>query len=468
MSSEKETSLKNIFKAQTFGEVIDNISYGVIENIAVMPAYLFFTVYLCGYKRNFINDGILDLSIPQIYHLVFRDTCLPALILGLVSMVLFIAKKRHDGQGKSIWRFFADNAYIAIFAVYYLLVLASTFANGFTKYVIEGYEYRGESLYTMFCYVLAFMLPMTIIRSEARRKGIIYTYMVFGIIMGISMLIKTYYYGLFPHNFAGIFSHFNHYSYFLTMFISISGVLMLTEKNIPLKILSAVSFVFNIVLLVINDTFGGQLSTIAALILVPIMISLHRGKFTPWAFIPLVLYAIIMPITVVAIDGNKDNFAQLGGDIANIATGNTTGEEGTHRLKLWLFAIDRIKEKPLLGHGLEGITDAMGANGNFDNNRPHNEYLQYAAFFGIPAAAAYFAGCFATFLRGLKFKGQLDGAQIAGFAASFAYLVSALFGNTMYYTTPLFFMFMGLSCSVHASEDKEAAEKAPAAATADK
>ena len=42
--------------------------------------------------------------------------------------------------------------------------------------------------------------------------------------------------------------------------------------------------------------------------------------------------------------------------------------------------------KPLLGWGAEGITDILDIT--CDEYRTHNEFLQYAAFFGIPGGIA--------------------------------------------------------------------------------
>lgn len=114
-------------------------------------------------------------------------------------------------------------------------------------------------------------------------------------------------------------------------------------------------------------------------------------------------------------------------------------------MKLWRLTIDRIREKPIFGHGVEGIADYLSEN--FGNNRTHNEYLQYTAFFGIPAAISYVVGVFCVFLAGLKQKTKLDPEMLIALSADFGYCVSAFFGNTMFYTAPYFFMFLGLGFS---------------------
>ncbi|MCR5121426.1 MAG: O-antigen ligase family protein [Ruminococcus sp.] len=458
MSVKKNNAVREVLAAKSFGEAVDKLPCGAIEALAAVPTFIFLYVCLVGFARNFLDPEAYVTGSPVPFHYVFRDACLPALIVGVFAVLLSVIKKKRKGGLPAPGRFVKENTYIVFFAVLYLLIFVSTCVNGFTEYPLHGYPYRGENLFTVFCYFLAFFLPVTLIGSEKLRRAVICVFMVFGIIMGIFALVKASKFGLKYGDLMGIFSQFNHYAYFLTMTISASGVLMICEKSVPIKILAGVSFVFGTVVLVVNDTFGGQLSTAAALILVPVMISLNKGKFRPAALIPLAVY-LLASVAASFFIGTTENYSQFGGDVTNIATGNATGSEGSNRLNLWTFTIDKIKQKPIFGHGLEGITDVLYKyttdNNMFPNNRPHNEFLQYAAFYGIPAAIAYTLGCFSVFLRGLRLRKQLDSPQISALAAAFAYLVSSFVGNTMYYTSPMFFIYLGLACAVNNNSNEK-------------
>jgi len=446
MSIEQRGRIRKILQSKTIGEALDNTTYGMIETLALLPAFIFLSVYIYGYRMNFIPTEFNTVISPEPFNSFFRDTCISAIAIGFFAVILHAAKKRRDGRAENFRSFLKDNMYLVFFAIFYLLMLLTSAVHGF-PYAFEGHYYRGESMFTIICYFAAFMLPLTIVRSPKRRKAVIYSFMVFGIIMGVSMLVKYYYFGIVENRFVGIYSQFNHYAYFLTIIISASAVLMLYEKNLTLRILSAVNFVFSVVLLVINDTFGAWLSTFAAMILIPVMISLKNRRFTPKALLPLLVYVVLVPSTIfMMMGGDMENFTTFGDDLMNILSGDITGAEGTGRLALWEFAADKIKEEPLLGQGLEGVSQEM--ENTVGNDRCHNEYLQYALAFGIPAAVAYTLGCLFVFLRGLRLKADLDSTQIAAFAAAFAYLVSAFAGNSMYYTAPLLFIFMGLACSV--------------------
>ena len=99
---------------------------------------------------------------------------------------------------------------------------------------------------------------------------------------------------------------------------------------------------------------------------------------------------------------------------------------------------------PLEGVGLEGINAFQGFYEYVGLGRPHNEYLQYTAFYGIPGGLAYLCGCFGVYLRTLRRKTELDTEGYVCLTAAFGYLVSAFFGITLYCTTPFLFLFLGM------------------------
>ncbi|MCR5098300.1 MAG: hypothetical protein K6B14_05055, partial [Lachnospiraceae bacterium] len=102
-----------------------------------------------------------------------------------------------------------------------------------------------------------------------------------------------------------------------------------------------------------------------------------------------------------------------------------------------------INNNPVFGLGMEGIR-ARGYWVYVGNARPHNEFLQYALFYGIPAGVLYFSGCLSAFLHDLKYKNELDGITVTFLVVAFGYLVSSFFGLTLYSTAPYLFITLGL------------------------
>lgn len=131
-----------------------------------------------------------------------------------------------------------------------------------------------------------------------------------------------------------------------------------------------------------------------------------------------------------------------------ISDSENAGSAGTGRWTLWEHTARYISEKPLIGWGVDGIHERLAVETNDCNNRPHNEFLQYAAFFGIPCAVSYICGLVNVFISAYKKRFLINKYEISCLVVAFGYLVSSFFGNTMYYTAPFLFIFLGLSFGI--------------------
>lgn len=163
---------------------------------------------------------------------------------------------------------------------------------------------------------------------------------------------------------------------------------------------------------------------------------------------PLVLFGLIT-IAMNQITGTvHSNMSILSKDINKIVIQDeTSGSAGTGRWVLWVNAMKFIKEKPLFGHGLDNLGELYYPLG-VGTDRPHNEYLQYAAHLGIPALLFYICGIGSIFIKSYKNRTNLTDTTLVTLGVVAAYLVSACFGNTMYYTTPYFMMLLGMSTKI--------------------
>ena len=117
---------------------------------------------------------------------------------------------------------------------------------------------------------------------------------------------------------------------------------------------------------------------------------------------------------------------------------------GTGRWRIWKLTVKHIIDRPIFGNGIEGLLAIITREGS-NTGSPHNEYLEYAAFFGVPAAVSYIAAIVSVFLHGLKNKKELNAITLVCLAGGFSYLVSAFFGVCFYYTVTYPFIFLGLS-----------------------
>lgn len=100
-----------------------------------------------------------------------------------------------------------------------------------------------------------------------------------------------------------------------------------------------------------------------------------------------------------------------------------------------------IGQKPIFGWDPEGSDQILASLTSV--TRPHNEYLQYAVFLGIPGLALYLTSLFTLAVDRLNRLKELDTSTLIAGGSVFAYAASAFFGNTKYYSSPLFFILLG-------------------------
>ena len=227
------------------------------------------------------------------------------------------------------------------------------------------------------------------------------------------------------------------------MAVVCSACMFLTAKSRGLKIFTGITFLLNTIVLIFNDTLGCLLAVLAVLILIPIIYSI-RAKNFQWIYtIPLGIFAVLTfvltPLAEYAGPSTyKGLFGQIIGliqDFFNVASDPLSEEAshaGTDRWSLWLKAFEGIKEHPWIGTG-EVIF------------KPHNEYLQHAYNFGILCLAFYLSALVIILVKVLKNLRSLSDITLILAITTLAYLISALFGNTMPHTIIYFLVILGLT-----------------------
>ncbi len=437
------------------------------ERLACLPLLLFLLSPALQLFYCFLHAGdavfSADLSYPSLVNLIN----VLALLVGLTAYYFF-ATSNDCGTSTSFWKSVPARLPFLLLCVWMVIVTA---INGFTEAALIGDSYRGESLFSFVVYFAIYFLCGSLVRSENPKRRLIYGFLAVNTLLNVVVMFDHFVTPLpiFKQNetFCAIFYQFNHYGYFLMLGIILSAALLVTQTDIRQQIFPAVPFLLNTFLLSVNNTFGCFLSCLVTLTLLIAATSLRRKHFDFKALAVWVVF-IAFSFTVGArfstyLD-DCTGFVKDVGAVLGVSDTEQTEEEpedlaaqaGTGRWTLWTHTAEYIAEKPLVGWGIEGINDRLEAETNGVNSRPHNEYLQYAAFFGIPGGLLYIAGLVLVAVRALKHFRSLDNATFVCLVATFAYLFSALFGNTMFYTAPFLFIFMGLSCTWNEPADTPA------------
>ncbi|MFC2661591.1 MAG: O-antigen ligase family protein [Eubacterium sp.] len=296
-------------------------------------------------------------------------------------------------------------------------------------------------------YFFTFFGCTAMIHSKETKAILLHVFLIISMILAVLSLINIFAYpfpGLKNYGpYSACFYNSNHYAYFLTIAVSVSLTLLMLEHN-NWRILDLFAFLLNTVMLVFTHTSGCILSCLASAVLLIFVLSL---KYHRKGWVKLLLLIVLAFLISCISPAFRQEIMDFSHDLHVLFQGVSSPSFkhlGHNRMQQWIYTLKLIKEKPLLGWGVEGIREKLAAHSTAE--RPHNEYLQYAAFFGIPAVILYISGILNIFITALRRSAaHLDIYTLASLTGAFGYAVSACFGVSMFYTAPFFFIFLGLS-----------------------
>lgn len=418
-------------------------------------------------------------------------------IFYIITLVLRIKTKRVSFKGrikKEPWLFL-----LLLMLVWSIISAAVSPKEKTVTFGIFLYS-EGVLKYLFYAAVLGFAFS---IKSHERK---LFLLRLFAFIANVAMIIMVcqvwevdFIAKYFIINKAAMFFNSNHLGYYINMAVLCTAGLFLYDRN-KSKVWSVVyilMFAFQFYTLILNDTFGCYLAASVTLIFITIVYFCSGTGRHISALAPLLIAVILSVLsgtnTFKHTDGrnvweNLTSFAEdLGmvashsSDIAdrindseeNVAGGNQStnsdnnisdnqstnsdnnisnnesnnsgsnpiefdiGKAGSSRMRLWINAVKDIIKRPVFGFGPEC----------WDGDRPHNEVLQYALFIGIPGLLFYLVALIMLLIRQLKNIKKIKPVTIIALGVAVGYFVSSLFGLTMFYTAPYYFMMLGFAMS---------------------
>lgn len=300
-----------------------------------------------------------------------------------------------------------------------------------------------EGLFAFFIYALCVFVAFSI-KDKKIVKNVLFSFIIVATIVSILALLDP---GLNftihqtkSSNWVSVFINSNHYSYYLTLATTLSAMGVVLSKVRWKWILSVVFLSFFCIIMMFADTLGSNLAVWGVFILLPIFLSVVKQKFDWKYLLPLGIFTAISFLVLPFSKTFNSTYTSFYSQVINlvkeffVVTSAPTSAEaasaGTDRWSLWLKAFKQIKENPIIGNG----------NVLF---RPHNEYLQFMQVWGIPSAIIYVSAFIVIFVKAIKRRKILSDLSLVLLFCVLAYLISALFGNTMPHTTPFFALFVG-------------------------
>ena len=372
------------------------------------------------------------------------------LLLGALILLVYFLKLRIDEKISPIRELLKKHIAMTLILTFGGLMIITTLLNGVPEWSIEGDYFCGEGLKGYLSYIIYFFL-VAIMLSEKRKRLLSYVFLISSAVVGGAIFVDYIFFESardYATRGGMILSNSNHLGYYLLMSIMFFGMLFVVESKKILKLVYLCAFMFMTSVLIMNDTWGCQLALFMGIIFTVIVYSVGKGKFQPRVLVLLVAMLLTFVLAYFSNDRLRENIdtnvVQQIQDMFAFVDDDKLDDEtsGTIRIILWKYTWAYTLERPFIGHGADVTVDRLMVDAG--NGRCHNDFLQYAVSFGIPATLVYIAAIFMVYLRGLKKKVHLTEMNYVGLCVAFTYLASSLVGNSMYYTAPFLFIALGM------------------------
>ncbi|MBR5371416.1 MAG: O-antigen ligase family protein [Oscillospiraceae bacterium] len=439
--------LKRIHNIKSFSELWDAMTWQGISTFAAVPLFLLFLMPLIALACITAD--------PMWTYIMSLDTVRKLMPVFAVAALICVVGKQHS-ENHPLKTIAADRHTLFWFLAFSAWLLLSTAVNGFTREARIGDEYRGEAVWTFISYGLLYFTCGMAVSSEKVKKWLYRILLSGSSVLAVTALldragvirVDAFHITQDPYYLCAIFSNGNHYAYFLLFGVLLSAGLAIYEEALFPRLLAFGSLLLHTAALVINTCRGSYLACIAALIALYIALRIIDRKRCKMFWIVLGVFIAGTVIGYFCEPRNLARYIRIASDLQNMVSTDelASARVGSHRGILWSLTLKCIAEKPLLGWGTEGIRlTLLNAMEEYGNDRPHNEYLQYAAFYGIPALCMYLGAVGSVYRRAFCQRAELKPMTVIALTAGIGYLCSAFFGNTMYYTAPYFFVTLGFA-----------------------
>lgn len=376
-------------------------------------------------------------------------------VIGIYMICLDFYKNYNERENKK--QYIKQILPIIIFVLYMLWTLISCFTSSNKEYAFYGTQFRRDGYITYIAYGAFFSIAF-LLGSKKIKKILLNIFLISAVSTIILMELannKILYQVFWMKDVTiGVFDNSNHYGYYLLIAIMVSNMLYLTEKNKLIKIVYAAVYAFLLYYLIYNDTLGCYLALFISLMMI-LVYCVYKKKKICLAIISIVIFIIMSCMvqkwgTNIVIYNIKSFFPDFNAIIESLENRDDkekekrAGQAGSGRIKLWKNGIKFFFERPILGYGPENLREKYKEVG-INQDRAHNLIIQQATTSGLPGLVLYLLAIGIILKKAfIKMKKDDENTFLTiTFFTVCAYLISAMFGNSMYYTSPYFFIILG-------------------------
>ncbi|MDD2534645.1 MAG: O-antigen ligase family protein [Eubacteriales bacterium] len=458
----------DIHQMTRISELIEYVNPLVLEKIAfiLLLIWLCLPIYILAYSWKIPLQDPQDqyftkMMVMSTWYSVLQQIGFLGFLLGLFVFVQNLFKTRQMGLSL---RHYIGSRKLPLFLM--LLLIWSIFSTIFSTnpaLSFTGTGYRKDGLTSYFAYCGLFVLGSLV---HNRR----YIKILLTAFAGVSATLML----PFTANWVSeitwmpafqnpsIFMQFNHLGYYLCLATMAFYILYLSEvRSRWYPLLWLTGFALATASLVLNTAIGPIVAVIGGLMLGNLFYYFlyrqqHNQQIVKRIVIVAGTFILISVLVNLSIGFLGQDISQLSTDLSNIASGSERASSaGSGRWLLWQNGVRFAMEKPLWGYGPDNLGSRYAVSTAAFSDRPHNELIQFAASLGIPAMLFYLAGLAAHLQSFIVQRKKVDEFTIGLFALIGAYLISSLFGNTMFYTSPYFFLFLGISYAIMKTYDTQ-------------
>ncbi|MDE5654875.1 MAG: O-antigen ligase family protein [Clostridia bacterium] len=437
-------------RGQKLEDLQKKVAYVLFSGVMLVLLQAFFCLALVGKVTNTVSNNSHFMHYSQMYF-TFCSMLLTVFLVAYYIVKIYVGiEQRKLNLGK----FIQDNLILLPFVFMLIWALISTYKSPYFEKSLYGAGYINEGYFTVLQYAVVFLSAYAI-RDEIKwsKEAILWSFIVMaGVICIIFTGIEITNYKIPTSLKSGVFNNSNHYGYFLAMSSTATfGALVYSNRKWQM-LLALLLLPFNVFQLLACNTLGANIAYICGIAF--LICSGLITKKLDWKRL-LVACALSGVVNFVFEVSGRTNmwssYVELFKDVKRIISpssggGDSSGDNssaGTGRFGLWKRTIAVIKQVPWFGKGL----DLYHSNNIYDTSLDvsHNEYITMASNIGVPGFVMYFGTMIWWFVRAIRARKILTTCDLILLATTFAYLISAIFGNSFTYTYPYLMIFLAMS-----------------------
>ncbi len=439
----------------------ERVSFAFLALWCLLPAAMVGVCLWLGISQGYAFDAETTPYGP-VYYQLFPLYRRAFLVLGSLTIAFALS------QVAMCWKSIASIESVKAHPWFYLLAallvwaVASTLLSDNPWLQFAGTQYRCDGLYSYFIYGSVLVCALRL-HGERLRMCVLRLFVGVADALCIVMICQALHvpviWQCFEAPYAVVFNNLNHFGYILCMASLCAMGLYLHDGTGKWGLAHIASFGLLVFTLLANDTFGCYLAVLVGMGAVGLFYVKSGHAWGTRLAMPLAVFAALSLVNLCGLmaplnpHGLGASIFQLGTDVSAINDGSPeAGRAGSGRFKLWVAALQMIPERPIFGYGPEGLIGAYQARMNLD--RPHNEIIQYAVFLGIPGLLLYLSALLSLAVQQWKRLKSLGSITLVAMGIVVGYVVSSLFGNTMFNTSPYFWMMLGFAAQGHNSAER--------------